>query len=38
MGETVPDGLRKGDASDMLAVAKVSRVLDSRFGKYVTGV
>lgn len=35
MGVTVPDGLRKGDASDLLSSAKVSRVLDSRFGKYV---
>lgn len=30
----VPEGLKKGQASDMLSVAKVSRVLDSRFGKY----
>lgn len=36
MGVTVPEKLRKGDASDMLAVAKASRVLDGRFGKYVT--
>lgn len=36
MSETIPEGLRKGDASDMLAVAKVSRILDGRFGKYVS--
>lgn len=31
-----PDGLRKGEASDLLAQAKVSRCLDHRFAKYVT--
>lgn len=35
MGVAVPDGCRKGDASDLLASTKVSRVLDDRFGKYV---
>jgi superfamily II DNA or RNA helicase len=30
-----PDGLRKGEASDLLAQAKVSRCLDHRFAKYV---
>lgn len=37
LGETVPDGLRKGDASDLLAISKVSRCLDPRFGSYVQG-
>ena len=36
MGEVAPEGIKKGEASDMLAVAKVSRILDGRFGKYVT--
>lgn len=36
MGVTVPDGLKKGEASDMLSAAKASQVLDHRFGKYVT--
>lgn len=31
----VPAGIRKGDASDLLAVTKVSRQLDPRFSKYV---
>lgn len=35
MGVTPPEGCRKGQASDMLSVAKVSRVLDARFGRYV---
>lgn len=35
MGVTVPDGLRKGQASDMLSAVKASNVLDKRFGKYV---
>lgn len=36
MGATVPEGgLKKGEASDLLAVTKVSKTLDSRFGKYV---
>lgn len=32
----VPDGLRKGQASDLISVAKVSAAIDPRFGKYVT--
>ena len=36
-GVEIPDGLRKGEASDMLSVNKVSPALDPRFGKYVTG-
>lgn len=35
MGEAVPEGLKKGDASDLLSVARVSASLDPRFGKYV---
>lgn len=35
MGETIPDGLRKGEASDLLAVAKTSKAIDPRFGHYV---
>ena len=34
-GRAVPEGLRKGDASDGIAIAKASRALDERFGKYV---
>lgn len=36
MGVAVPDNLRKGEASDLLSVAKVSRTLDPKFGKYVS--
>lgn len=36
MGIEVPDGCRKGQASDMLSAAKASRMLDATFGKYVT--
>lgn len=36
MGVTVPEGCRKGQASDLLSVAKASAVLDARFGSYVT--
>lgn len=32
-----PAALKKGEASDLLAVHKASRALDARFGKYVTG-
>jgi superfamily II DNA or RNA helicase len=35
MGVTIPDDLRKGQASDLLSVSKASRVLDTRFAKYV---
>ncbi|ATN93724.1 DNA helicase [Streptomyces phage Abt2graduatex2] len=35
-GVKPPEGLRKGDASDLLSIAKASRCLDARFGKYVT--
>lgn len=31
----VPDGLRKGEASDLLDVWRASRALDGRFAKYV---
>jgi superfamily II DNA or RNA helicase len=37
LGVTVPDGCRKGQAGDMISTAKVSKVLDPRFGKYVAG-
>lgn len=30
-----PENIRKGEASDLLAVAKLSRCLDPRFGKYL---
>lgn len=37
LGATVPDGgLKKGEASDLLAVTKVSKTLDPKFGKYVS--
>jgi hypothetical protein len=36
LGVAVPDGMRKGQASDLLSVAKASKVLDARFAKYVT--
>jgi superfamily II DNA or RNA helicase len=38
MGHRTEDvaGLKKGEASDLLSVTKVSRMLDPRFGKYVT--
>lgn len=36
MGVTVPEGCRKGEASDLLSVQKASRALDGRFGKYCT--
>lgn len=35
MGVSVPEGLKKGAASDLLASAKASRVLDPRFASYV---
>lgn len=35
MGVRFEEGVRKGEASDLLAVTKVSKVLDDRFGKYV---
>jgi superfamily II DNA or RNA helicase len=36
LGATVPaGGLKKGEASDLLASTKVSKVLDPRFGHYV---
>jgi hypothetical protein len=35
MGVDAPDNLKKGEASDLLAQTKVSRVLDGRFGHYV---
>lgn len=35
MGVPVPEGCRKGQASDLLAAAKASAVLDKRFGHYV---
>jgi superfamily II DNA or RNA helicase len=35
MGVNVPDGLRKGEASDLVSVTKLSNCLDGRFGKYV---
>lgn len=35
MGVAIPEGCRKGQASDLLAIAKTSRVLDERFGRYV---
>ena len=38
MGAVVPDGLKKGEASDLLASTKVSRVLDERFGHYAQPV
>lgn len=34
-GVQVPDGLKKGAASDLIAVAKASRSLDHRFAKYL---
>lgn len=37
-GIEAPEGCRKGQASDLLAAAKVSRVLDARFGSYVQPV
>lgn len=33
----LPEGLKKGEASDMINRIKASRVLDGRFGKYVRG-
>lgn len=36
MGVQVPEGLRKGDASDLLSIGRASAALDKRFGKYVT--
>lgn len=35
LGVDVPAGLKKGEASDLLASTKVSKVLDGRFGHYV---
>ena len=37
LGVPVPEKLKKGDASDLLAVSKVSKMLDPQFAKYVTG-
>ena len=31
-----PEGVTKGQASDMISISKVSRSLDPKFGKYVT--
>lgn len=36
LGVTVPEGMKKGAASDAIAVAKTSAALDKRFGSYVT--
>lgn len=38
LGGKVTEGMKKGQASDAIAEAKASRVLDARFGKYVVGV
>lgn len=35
LGVPVPEGLSKGDASDLLAVHRASKALDARFGFYV---
>lgn len=37
LGVEPPEGVRKGQAGDMISTAKVSKVLDARFGHYVTG-
>lgn len=36
MGVTVPEGCRKGQASDLMDQAYASKALDPQFGKYVT--
>jgi len=36
LGRKVPDGIRKGEASDLLAVARASSALDATFAKYLT--
>lgn len=35
MGVVVPDGISKGDASDLLSSHKFGRAIDSRFSRYV---
>lgn len=36
MKVAVPEGLKKGDASDLLSKVKMSNALDHRFGKYLS--
>lgn len=36
LGRPAREGMKKGEASDLIAVAKASKSLDARFGKYVT--
>lgn len=38
MGVAAPDGVRKGEASDLLSATKVGKALDPRFGRYVKPV